>query len=613
MMTEGFVGMGERVVESKDVVAERILKGANEEQKEIIMFKDGRCLANSSSGSGKTFSVTQRLKYLVEIHEVPQEQVYLISYTNRAVKEIKDRLGEEYSKCFISTIHVMCNTILRDNKIFLNIADKFKLQGAMKKCGISEDQIGNVVSFVGLNKNNNIRVEDVDKYINNKGFSTKQAKFFYESYERALKSIGACDFDDIILKCIDLLKGSERLRAKYSEKWQYIILDEAGDTNIVTDLVVSMIANHRNIMYVGDVKQCIGAYRGNSPEVFLDFNKREQAQVVQLKTNYRSLPLIVYTANSYIRPHYIDTGIYEDSLCGKKNGSDGEIYINKVNVVDEIDRLIKEENVNPSDISILYRMNKMSEKYELGLAIRAIPYVVRGGNGFFKQKDVKAIMGFIRLTQDEKDMASFLDCYNSPSRFLGIKFLEEVNSILSKHDISIIKSLSYLDNWHFSKGIAQIQAVHRGMSKLSKPSEMVDYFLRNTNYYKSIDECSDEDEVKAERKEIVKALIELISENDSFEELFDIQSKMLSENVEGVTLSTIHSFKGLESRYVFLVDCDKGLFPDKRCTEKLQEINLFYVGISRAKEVMHILGNSEFVEDVKEILENKKDNWRDEV
>ena len=605
-----------------------LLDQLNEKQYEAVINTDGPCLIIAGAGSGKTKVLTHKIAYLIDEKDVKPWDILAITFTNKAANEMKERVtnlvGDIASDMWIGTFHSICVRILRKfidrigfqtSFVIFDTSDQKTMVKQIIKAQNLDDKIfsdKSVLYEISSAKNEMIEPEEYAK--KHKGdFRKEQIAEIYKIYQKRLKENNAIDFDDIINFTIKILMENPDILDYYTSKFKYVLVDEYQDTNKAQFTLVTLFASkYGNITVVGDNDQGIYSFRGADISNILNFEKDfPGTKIIKLEQNYRCTQNILNAANSVIKNNETK---YEKKLWTKnEEGSLPKIYrgsdeYDEANyVVREINHLKREEYYKYSDFAILYRMNSQSRALEDILRRENIPYKIVGGLKFYERKEIKDIIAYLRLIQNTSDNLSLTRIINEPKRGVGKTSLDKVAEISNQEGISMFEIIKNADKYglgrvygntrEFVDTIEDLCSKKDGM----KISELVTKTLQQTGYTKALEL---ENTVEAENR--IENLKEFLTVAIEFEE--QSAENTLADFLEGITLSsdldnmedvedsvtlmTLHSAKGLEFPVVFLVGMEEGIFPGYKSimdpAELEEERRLCYVGITRAKEKLHL-------------------------
>lgn len=601
----------------------------NPMQKEAVLHTEGPLLILAGAGSGKTRVLTHRIAYLIDEKEVNPWNILAITFTNKAAGEMRERVdalvGFGAESIWVSTFHSTCVRILRryiENlgyttsfSIYDSDDQKTLMKQVFKTLDIDTKQYKerSVLSIISSAKDKLISPEE---FLLNAGQDFRQKKVgeIYKEYQNQLKKNNALDFDDLIVKTVELFQNNHLVLEHYQERFRYIMVDEYQDTNTAQFKLISLLASkYGNLCVVGDDDQSIYRFRGADIENILSFEQTfPGAKVIKLEQNYRSTQNILDAANGVIRHNQ---GRKEQSLW-TANGTGDKILFKQFEAArdeaDYIARQIRDSSCPCQDQAVLYRTNAQSRLLEERCIFYNVPYRLVGGVNFYQRKEIKDILAYLKTIANGVDDLSVLRIINVPKRGIGAASMGKVTVFASEHGMSLYGALG---NARMVPGLgkavekigrftAQIEGF-RSMAQSEEYSikELIEAILEETGYE---EELQSEGEIEAETR--MENIEELISKAAAYEE--DAQYPSLDEFLEQValvadidnvdssedrvTLMTLHSAKGLEFPKVYLAGMEDGLFPgmmaissDDR-TDMEEERRLCYVGITRAKKELVI-------------------------
>ena len=601
-----------------------ILEGLNNKQYEAVVNTEGPCLVIAGAGSGKTKVLTHKIAYLIKEKGVKPWNILAITFTNKAANEMKERIvglvGDVAGDIWMGTFHSICVRILRrfidrigfeTSFIIFDTSDQRTLvKNCLKDLKI-DDKLFNDRSVLSeiSNAKNEMLTPKMYKARTNGEFRKEKIADIYELYQKRLKENNAIDFDDIINYTIEILQDNEDIREYYCDKFKYVLVDEYQDTNKSQfTLVTILAAKYKNITVVGDNDQGIYSFRGADISNILNFEKDfPGTKIIKLEQNYRCTGNILKAANSVISNNEVKYKKElwtenEEGNLPKVYQADNE-YDEASYIVEQIEHLKREEYYKYNDFAILYRMNTQSRAIEDILRRENVPYKIIGGLKFYERKEIKDIIAYLRLIQNQNDNLSLRRIINEPKRGIGKTSLDKIEAISNETGIpmyEIIKKANefglnrvFLASREFINGIEELKAKKDEMPI----SELIKETLKKTGYIKAL---QDENTIEAENRlqnldEFLTVAIEFEEEEaenglSQFLEGITLSSDIddLEEGADFVTLMTLHSAKGLEFPVVFLVGMEEGIFPGYKSISEPKELEeerrLCYVGITRAKE-----------------------------
>lgn len=605
-----------------------LLEKLNDKQKQAVEYMDGPLLILAGAGSGKTRVLTYKIAYMLEQNLVKPWQILAITFTNKAAKEMKQRVvdlvGDDASKIWLGTFHAVCVMILkrdiellgygRDFNIFDELDKDKIIKDILKKLNLDKDKYPSNYIGYEISKCKDAMKSPNEYMLENKDdFRAQKVGQVYQIYQDTLKQNNSIDFDDIIMLTVQIfLKFPDRLKY-YQDKFKYILVDEYQDTNKIQFLFISLLAkNSGNICVVGDESQSIYGFRGADISNILNFEKQfSGAKIVKLEENYRSTKTILKAANEVIKNNKskIDKNLWTENGEGKKieYHTSANEYEEIEYVVDKIDELCRNEKMKYSDFAILFRTNAQARVIEDVFVRTATPYRRVGGVNFYSRKEIKDLISYLRLIQNSNDNVSLLRIINEPKRGIGDTTMDNIENQAIEANISIyeyIKNEANLQNIRCSKNIQNFVSVIENLKEMKdkiKVSELMKQVLTFSGYEDMLKEDSKENEIRIENlSEFIGSAEEFERENadntladflDSIALLTDVDSED-DKTLDKVTIMTMHSAKGLEFEVVFLVGMEEGLFPSKRSLDEEEnaeeERRLCYVAITRAKQMLYI-------------------------
>lgn len=597
----------------------------NPKQKEAVLHTDGPLLILAGAGSGKTRVLTHRIAYLIDECGVNPWKIMAITFTNKAAGEMRERVdnlvGFGAESIWVSTFHSSCVRILRRHienlgyttsfSIYDSDDQKTLMRQVFKTLDIDTKQFKerSVLAAISSAKDKLITPEE---FLLNAGgdFREKKTGEIYKEYQKQLKKNNALDFDDLIVKTVELFQNNPQILDYYQERFRYIMVDEYQDTNMAQFKLVSLLASkYRNLCVVGDDDQSIYRFRGADIQNILSFeNTFPGTMVIKLEQNYRSTQNILDAANEVIRHNFGR----KDKTLWTANGEGDKILFKQFDTAkDEADfvvRQIRDSGYSYQDQAVLYRTNAQSRLLEERCIFYNVPYRLVGGVNFYQRKEIKDILAYLKTIANGVDDLSVIRIINVPKRGIGATTIGRVTAFASEHSMSFYDTLKEAKQIpgigkaaeKISRFIAQMEAF-RAMAYSEEYSmkDLIGHILEDTGYE---EELQEEGEIEAQTR--LENIEELINKAAAYEE--DSEHPTLDEFLEQValvadidnvddtedrvTLMTLHSAKGLEFPKVYLVGMEDGLFPgmmsimsgDK--TEMEEERRLCYVGITRAKK-----------------------------
>ena len=587
----------------------------NSEQLKAVNHIDGPMLVLAGAGSGKTKVLTNRIARLIE-EGVSPSNILAITFTNKAAKEMKDRItrlvGVTAYNIQISTFHSLGLKILKENYSLLGYDKNFTIidsddvltiiKKIMKELNLSKDyynprEIKNKISSA---KNAIMSVEDFSKV----EFDHKVVEV-YKIYTKKLKQGNSVDFDDLLILPIKLFKTYPNVLEEYQDRYKYILIDEYQDTNEAQYTFSKILASkYRNIFVVGDNDQAIYAFRGANYKSILNFEKDyPEAKSVVLEENYRSTKTILNAANDVIKnnkerksKNLWSNKPVGDKITYKLVGTEKE---EASFVADEIKSLL-EQGVKEEDIAVLYRTNAQSRVVEEYMLKKNIKYRVVGSFYFYNRKEIKDLLCYLRLISNHKDDVSLLRIINTPKRGIGEKTIDNLTTLAVEQSSSIYEAITSGKELAFKNLIEELTEESKTLSL----TELVEAILEKSGIKKELSSSKLlEDEIRLENLNEFKGVTKSYEEEQGSATLEDFLDEIslvsdLAEHQDGsnrVSLMTVHSVKGLEYDYVFIVGMEEGIFPhynainDGSQSAIEEERRLCYVAITRAKKKLYIL------------------------
>lgn len=593
------------------------LEELNERQREAVLYNDGPLLIIAGAGAGKTKTLTTKIAYLIEKKNVAPENILAITFTNKAAKEMKDRLfktiGQTAKYLQVSTFHSFGLKLLRENYDALGYDKNFVIMDSDDSLTV----VKKIIKDIGYDpkiynprairnkisscKNEMTTPEAYERYAASD--FEKVVQEVYAKYEKKLQRNNSVDFDDLLLLPIELFKKNPDILNKYQDLYQYILIDEYQDTNEAQYILTKMLsAKNRKITCVGDDSQSIYSFRGANYKNILNFEKDyKDAKTILLEQNYRSTSNILDAANQVIKNNKMrkDKNLWTSRGIGEKIK-----YYRAYNERDEaqyVIRKIKEltnRNVEYKDIAVLYRTNAQSRVLEEEMLKENLPYRVIGSFYFYSRKEIKDLIAYLRLIHNSKDNVSLLRVINTPKRGIGLKTIENLTIQADAMGVSIYEAISSGKELEFKNQIEKLKE----MSKDLTLTELIDKVLDASGMKKELeDEKTLEAEVRLENLEEFKSITKTFEEREGLISLEDflLEISLISDVEEykddpnRISLMTVHSVKGLEFDHVFVVGMEEGIFPHINSlmdnSELEEERRLCYVAITRAKDDLHLV------------------------
>ena len=591
------------------------LSNLNKQQEIAVKHIDGPMLVLAGAGSGKTKVLTSRIAYLIE-NGVSPDNILAITFTNKAAKEMKDRviklIGMDAKSIQISTFHSLGLKLIKENYARLGYKSNFVI--------LDSDDTLTVVKKLMKEMNLNPKFYNA-RDIRNKISSAKNELLspieytkmefdrnitsLYERYVSKLKINNSVDFDDLLILPIKLFKEYPEILKYYQDKYKYVLIDEYQDTNEAQYIFSKMLCNnHKNIFVVGDNDQAIYAFRGANYKNILNFEKDyPNCKVILLEENYRSTQNILDAANSVIKHNKMrkDKNLWCNNDIGSKvkyikadsDKEECEYVSNKI-------KELHDNNVSYEDIAILYRTNAQSRLIEEEMLKNGIPYRIVGSFYFYNRKEIKDLLCYLRLINNPDDDVSLLRVINTPKRGIGDKTIENISNIANEKKISLFDAISTGKELWFKNLILEMQKECENLTL----TDMVELVLKRSGLRDELaNDKSLESEIRLENLEEFKSITKGYEEEYGVISLMDFLNEVslvsdISEHQDSsnkVSLMTIHAVKGLEFDNVFIVGMEEGIFPHYNSINEgtmaaiEEERRLCYVAITRAKKNLWML------------------------
>ena len=593
------------------------LDDLNSEQKKAVLTTEGPLLILAGAGSGKTRVLTTKIAYLIEECGISPYNILAITFTNKAAQEMKDRIfnmvGIKAKNAQISTFHSFGVRILRDHYDKLGYDKNFLIMDSEDSLTVIKKILKNkgydpksynpngIRNQISNCKNEMMSYQEYEKFAI--GDYEKVVYEVFKEYETTLKENNSIDFDDLLLLPIRLFREHKEVLEEYQDRFQYVLIDEYQDTNETQYILSKMIcAKYKNICCVGDIDQSIYSFRGANYRNIMNFEKDYlNANIIKLEQNYRSTTTILNAANDVIK-HNKERK--DKVLWSNKGEGDKITYYRAFNGIDEaqfVSREIKNlvnEGIEYEDIAILYRTNAQSHVMEEELLKDSIPYYIVGGVGFYSRREIKDVLAYLRLLYNYKDNVSLLRVINVPKRGIGNKTISNLIEKATRENKSIYEVIDSGKELQFKEMIESLKK----QSETLTLTELLDRILDVTGIKKEYeDEKTLDADIRLENLEELKTVTRTFEEREGIVSLEDflLEVSLVSDVNEydndrnKVSLMTVHSVKGLEFGYVFIIGLEEGLFPHVNSllnnSELEEERRLCYVAITRAKEKLYIV------------------------
>jgi DNA helicase-2/ATP-dependent DNA helicase PcrA len=593
------------------------LEQLNDMQKEAVLYNEGPLLIIAGAGAGKTKTLTTKIAFLIEEKNVAPENILAITFTNKAAKEMKDRIfaqiGSTAKRLQVSTFHSFGLKLLRENYDILGYDKNFVIMDSDDSLTVVkkilkdmnyDPKIYNpraIRNKISSCKNEMTSPEAYERYAVSD--YEKVVQEVYSKYETKLQRNNSVDFDDLLLLPIELFKKNPDILNKYQDLYKYILIDEYQDTNEAQYILTKLLsAKNRNITCVGDDSQSIYSFRGANYKNILNFEKDyKDAKTILLEQNYRSTSNILDAANQVIKNNKQrkDKNLWTSRGVGEKIK-----YYRAYNERDEAQYVIRKtkelinRGVEYKDIAVIYRTNAQSRVLEEEMLKENLPYRVIGSFYFYSRKEIKDLIAYLRLIHNSKDNVSLLRVINTPKRGIGLKTIENLTEIADRNEISLYEAITSGKELEFKNLIERLKEVSEGLTL----TELIDKVLDASGMKQDLEsEKTLEAEVRLENLEEFKSITKSFEEKEGLVSLEDflLEISLISDVEEykddpnRISLMTVHSVKGLEFDHVFVVGMEEGIFPHMNSlmdnSELEEERRLCYVAITRAKDDLHLV------------------------
>ncbi len=606
---------------------DKLLAGLNPEQRHAAEILEGPLLVLAGAGTGKTRVITYRIAHMLARFIEP-ESILAVTFTNKAAREMKERLGElvgaaEADRIAVGTFHAFCVRRLRQHAELLGFPKGFSIcdasdqqaavKAAMRELRIPEKRLhpGFVQSRISLAKNQLMTPADLRRVPDG---DTDLVPDVWERYDDALRRQRLLDFDDLLLETLRLLREHPEVKRRFQERWQYVLVDEYQDTNGPQyEIVRAICEEHRNLCVVGDDDQSIYSWRGADVSKILGFEKDfPGAEVVRLETNYRSTEPILDAANRVIA-HNLSR--HPKALRSHAGGGEEICHFEARDEEDEADFiaaeigfLVRRGDAAWSDFAILVRTQTQPRAFEARLRAAGVPYRLSGGMSFFDRKEVRDLLAYLKLVENPDDETSLMRVLNCPPRGVGKTSIERVVAWATEHGVSANQAFARADEIEKVPTAAKraVGALMEVLGELGRRKnsghlvELVRELVERVRYQDEVDRCYPDPTTRQARWAAVEEVYNF-AENYAkrsgratlagFLEELALNAADQEEEEQGdldaVTLMTLHAAKGLEFPRVYLVGVEEGVLPHARAAAEDgidEERRLMYVGITRARQ-----------------------------
>ena len=603
-----------------------LIAGLNEPQREAVLTTEGPVLMLAGAGTGKTSALTRRLAYLVQSRLAWPSEILCVTFTNKAAREMRERVGQLIGPAvegmpWLGTFHAIAAKMLRrhaelvgleSNYTIIDTDDQLRLLKQLIQAeGIDEKRwpAKQLAGCIDRWKNRGLNPRDLDAR-ENEAYAEGKGQHFYHMYQERLKAVNACDFGDLLLHMLNILREHRDVLEQYQQRFKYVMVDEYQDTNQVQYLWLRLIAQHRrNICVVGDDDQSIYSWRGAEVANILRFEKDfPGAKVIRLEQNYRSTPQILAAASGLIDENTQRLG---KTLWTERHGGD-KLHVVGVwdapeearRVGDEIERL-EREGAPLDQIAILVRAQYQTREFEDRFISIGMKYRIVGGFRFYERAEIRDALAYLRVIAQPADDLAFERIYNTPKRGLGAKALEKLHLLARRRGIPLAKAaLEICDTDELPArarntllSLMRDFARWRDMAREEGPADLIRTALDESGYTDALQaERTPEASGRLENLvELARAMEEYDSLGDFLEHVSLVMDNDARDDEEKVTIMTMHAAKGLEFDNVFLPGWEDGVFPSQRSLDEgglaslEEERRLAYVAITRARRKCTIL------------------------
>ena len=619
-----------------------ILEGLNPAQKQAVETIDGPLLIIAGPGSGKTRVITHRIAYLVRVRDVSPYRIAAVTFTNKAAREMKDRLqrlvGTRSDALTVGTFHAFCAQLLRRDGAYVGLPSNYTIfdaddqlvliKQAMELADIDPKKFPPQAIRSTISKAKSILLDSQGFARNQQNYFEERCARVYHHYEELLARNNAADFDDLLMRSVQLLQENQEVREKYQERYHYLMVDEFQDTNVAQYRLARLLAEERrNICVVGDPDQSIYSWRSADIRNILSFqHDYTDAVTISLEQNYRSTGKILAAAKQLISANGIrlNKDLFTDNDQGKPvtiheayDEAEEASY-----VINEIARLVREEKMLRGDCAVMYRVNAQSRALEEACLHRGMKYRLVGGVRFYQRREVKDLMSYLRLLHNPLDEVSLARVIGVPPRGIGAKTLRDLADWAQRETIPLYTAMQRLAGLHTSGEPLPVTLTTRAVNAITSFVEMIDRLISFASQLPVVDLIDrvledakleqffkkDEGQNEAGRgEERWENILELRTTAQEFnaEEPPNGLATLLErlslvadvdgyeESGESITLITLHQAKGLEFPVVFIVGLEEGLLPHSRSMESEEQLEeerrLCYVGITRAQKLLYML------------------------
>ncbi|HWF21048.1 MAG TPA: UvrD-helicase domain-containing protein [Acidimicrobiales bacterium] len=632
---------------TRPLVPSRFLEGLNPRQREAVEHGSGPLLVVAGAGSGKTKVLTSRIGYLIATGQVSHDRVLAITFTNKAAREMKERLGVSLgslvSEMWVSTFHAACVRMLRPYADRVGLKKNFTilqeddckrlLRDVTDDVGFDakEVPVGGTKAAISTAKNGLIDERALSLAATDKK-ATARARIFRE-YQVRMQRANSVDFDDLLVHVVTLLTDHADVRAHYQGLFDYVLVDEYQDTNRAQSAIVELlVGGHGNLCCVGDGDQSIYGFRAADVGNILNFHRTFPGTVtVTLEQNYRSTETILDAANAVIARNESRP----DKTLWSQAGEGARIVVREADddadeaswVADEVASLVARGS-RPGDVAVLCRAKALARPVEGALVRHGLPCKTVGGTPFFERREIKDLMAYMGMAVNPDDELSFRRCVNVPRRAVGDSSIKRLRAFARTYALPLGEALERrgeIDEMPAlaAEGLGQFLSLldrMRVADDTDGPAAALDAILADGRFMSELLGKAIDEEEEVYRTESVEQLRAIAADHHSIPALLEMASLLtLADDIDDdgsrVLLMTIHAAKGLEFPNVFVVGMEEGIFPDRRCLEEAEieeERRLAYVAITRAKHRLY-LSHARRRRTLHQVQENERSRFLDEI